>query len=203
MHLWTCPPEWSGETVFIVAGGPSVARQDTDRLKGRKVIVINSSYQRVPFADILFFGDSRWYYDHKPMLAKFAGRKVAVSVSVTEKPYLLMRKIAPPPGLSDNRSTVVMRRTSLHGAINLAVHLGSKRIVVLGADMQAAKDGRTHHHKPHGYTVKPGCWDEQIDELRLINKPAGRLGVQIINASPSSRIGFWPQHSFEECLSWP
>jgi hypothetical protein len=63
--LWNVTPEWAGETVFIVAGGPSVAAQNLDVLAGRKVIAVNSSYERVPGADVLFFGDCRWWDEHR------------------------------------------------------------------------------------------------------------------------------------------
>jgi hypothetical protein len=57
--LWLIPPAWSGETGFIVGGGVSVETQPVERLCGRRVIALNSSYLRVPFAVFLLFGDSR------------------------------------------------------------------------------------------------------------------------------------------------
>ena len=45
------------QTVFIVAGGASVLEHDLEALRGRRVIVINSSVHAVPFADYLYFGD--------------------------------------------------------------------------------------------------------------------------------------------------
>ena len=57
--FWSVPREWPGETAFIVGGGPSVLGQDLDALRGRRVIVINSSVYAVPGADFLFFDDHR------------------------------------------------------------------------------------------------------------------------------------------------
>ena len=198
-----CLPEWEGLTSYIVAGGPSVAAQDLTVLRGRKIIAINSSYEKVPFAEYLFFGDSRWWFNHHPSLQDFKGKLVTVSSSALHPTVLNMRKINPPPGLTDIRTAVSMRRTSLQGAINLAVHLGSTRIVVIGADMQAAPEGRTHHHRPHPWPQRAGCWDEQMADLRLVNKPAKRLGIEIVNASPSSLIDWWPHKPLKECLQWP
>ena len=203
MKLWICLPEWEGLTCYIVAGGPSVAAQDLTVLRGRKIIAINSSYEKVPFAEYLFFGDSRWWFNHHPSLKDFNGKLVTVSAAALHPSVLNMRKINPPPGLTDIRTAIAMRRTSLQGAINLAVHLGSTRIVVIGADMQAASDGRTHHHRPHPWPQRAGCWDEQMADLRLVNKPAKRLGIEIVNASPSSRIDWWQHKPLKECLQWP
>ena len=198
-----CLPEWEGLTCYIVAGGPSVAAQDLTVLRGRKIIAINSSYEKVPFAEFLFFGDSRWWFNHHPSLKSVTGKLVTVSNAALHPSVLNMRKINPPPGLTDIRTGLAMRRTSLQGAINLAVHLGVKRIVILGADMQAAPDGRTHHHKSHPWPQRAGCWDEQMADLRLVNKPAKRLGIEIVNASPSSLIDWWPKKPLGECLDCP
>ncbi len=92
-----------------------------------------------------------------------------------------------------------MGRTSLHAAMNFAVHLGASRLVLLGADMQP--DGeRTHHHAPHPWPQKPGCWDTQMTALRQTVEPLAQMGIEVINTSPVSRIDWWPKASLDECL---
>jgi hypothetical protein len=205
MNWWRVAPEWAGETAFIVAGGTSVLGQDLSRLRGRRVIVVNSSYEAVPFADFLFFGDASWWETHyrREALAVFAGRVVTVSVRAVGERLLRLRRRVPPPGLSLDPSCVVSERTSLQGAINLAVHLGAKRIVLLGADMCRARDGRSHHHSPHPRPNKPGnrTWDIQMTQLRLIAAPLRTLGIEVINTSPISRIDWWPRAELAGCLS--
>lgn len=216
---WTVPPEWQGQTAFIVAGGVSVENQNTELLRGRRVIAVNSSYERVPFADILFFGDSRWLYEHytRPELVAFGGRIVTPnrSVQTPDNRILKVRRVVPTgpdsPGLVLARDSVVSQRTSLQGAINLAAHLigatsnpGAMRyrIVILGADMARAPDGRTHHHTPHKWQNKPGnrTWDIQMTQLVLAVPVLKSLGVEVINASPVSRISWWPKRNFDESL---
>lgn len=204
MKLWTCLPEWQGHTVFVVAGGPSVASQNTDALKGRKVIAVNLSWERVPFADFLLFGDSKWYYHNRPLIDKgFKGRIIAATPSQCGPHVHYMQKVKPPPGLTDVRTALAMQKTSTQGAINLAAHLGCKRIVLLGLDNQPGPDGKTHHHRPHPWPTSMDQWDQQLAELRLIRKPAKRLGLEIVNTSPVSRISWWPKLTLEECLQWP
>ncbi len=75
--FWTVTPEWQGETAFLICGGPSVLDQNIDLLRGRKVMVVNSSCYRIPWADILFFGDERWGREYSEAVDAFRGRVVS------------------------------------------------------------------------------------------------------------------------------
>lgn len=197
--MWTVPEIWTGQTAFIVAGGPSVADQPTERLRGRAVVVVNSSYERVPFAPFLFFGDNRWWVLHKPRLAMWSGTIVTCAGGASGRVERLYRYDAA-QGLSTNPNGVVMGRTSLQGAMNLATLLGARRLVLLGADMGAAPTGATHHHEPHPWPQRPGCWDEQ---MKLLEPMVPRLvdqGVEVLNASPVSRLPWWRKIDLESEL---
>lgn len=216
MLYWTITPEWKGETAFIIAGGPSVLQQDLTRLAGRRVVVVNSSYESYPAADILFFGDRRWYFDHykRPEFVAFKGQKVTCCAADTPRPIpgvLRLKRSTPVrdsktgiygPGFAHDPSTVVSNRTNLQGAMNMAAHLGVARMVLLGADMCRGEGGRSHHHAPHKWTNKPGngTWDIQIPQLRLIAEPLQQLGIEVINTSPISRIDWWPKLNLEDAV---
>jgi len=186
---WSVPREWERQTVFIVGGGPSVLGQDLDALRGRRVIAINSSVYAVPWADILFFGDWRWHNepDNKAAVASFAGRVVTTSRIVTDRKVLVCRK-TDPPGLARERNSLMQKRTSLTAATNLAAHLVGPggTIIWLGADGRLAADGRTHHHKPHRWAHKPGCYDVQKADLVTIVPSLRMLGIAGYNASPGT-----------------
>lgn len=193
---WSVPRTWVDQVCFIIAGGPSVTGEDVEQLRGRHVIAINSSYTAAPFADYLFFGDARWWLEYGDKLGTFAGNIVTAADEVDDERLLHLRKVKPPPALSIDTSSVAMNRTSLQGAINFAVHLGSKRVVLLGADMRPAKEGRrTHHHDPYPekWRIGPGCWDVQMAQLKMMMVPLRNLGVDVINTSMNSRINWWPK----------
>lgn len=200
---WTVTPEWKGETVFIIGGGTSVCRQNVSRLEGRKVIAVNSSYEVAPFAQFLFFGDNRWWEEHRqrPALVAFKGRLVTVSGAATGDRLLKLKRVRPDkgPGLSTKPDTLSSQKTSLQGAMNLAFLLGASRMVLLGADMRRADDGRSHHHSPHKWRNKPGngTWDIQLQDLALIVEPLRKHGVEVFNTSPISRLPFWPKAPLE------
>lgn len=200
MTGWTASPIWGGETCFILCGGPSLAGFGFERLKGRKIIAVNSSVFSAPFADVLFFGDLRWWSWHHKRLPEFKGL-VVTTAPVNTVSIRRMEKIRPPPAITDDRKALTTGHTSLTGAINLAVHFGCRKLVLLGADMTAAPDGRTHHHDPHPVPSRVGCWDLQMDELRQTVAPLRQRSVEVINTSIGSRIDWWPKLGIDEVLN--
>jgi hypothetical protein len=69
---WRVQPEWRGQTVVIVGGGPSLTKEQVDAaghvVVGRaapKVIAINNAIELAPWADVLYFCDARWYEWHR------------------------------------------------------------------------------------------------------------------------------------------
>lgn len=186
--FWTVAREWPGETVFIVGGGPSVLSQDLEALRGRRVIVINSSIFALPWADICYFGDFRWWHEppNRAAIASFGGRVVTTSQLVADAKVLVCRKTKP-PGLSPLHDSLMQRWTSLTAATNLAAHLigpgGS--IVWLGADGRHS-GGRTHHHKPHRWPPKSGAYDQQKADLVTIIPSLKALKIAAYNASPGT-----------------
>lgn len=209
-HNWRIPEEWKGETVFVVGGGPSVAHQRPDRLEGRKVIVINSSYETCPFADILFFGDNRWHNEHRvrPRFKDFvaAGHRVVTVSHPADGPYLLkLQRITPTSdknGLTTTRIGLSSQKTSFQGAINLAAMLGAKRIVLLGLDGKRNESGMTHHHTPHRWPTRDGnvTWDRQKEQLQFIVAPLAARGIETFNTNPDSNFTFFPFEPLEKFL---
>jgi hypothetical protein len=199
---WAVPVEWKGETAFIIGGGPSVLAQNVSRLEGRNVVAVNSSFKIAPFAQYVFAGDSRWLSHNSAALKKFKGKVVTCGNAVKWPGLLSLSKKTPLGiGISDDPRSVVFRRTSLHGAINLAVLLGATRLVLLGADGRASADGCSHHHDPHPWPQKPDCWNKQRIDLATAVAPLKAKGVEVVNASPGSAwADLWPVVSLEDYL---
>lgn len=205
MEFWKVPREWEGETVFIIAGGPSVTQEQVDKLKGRRVIAINSSCYIAPWADILFFSDSRWFNSNKDAIKKFAGRVVSVSNALIPS-ILHLRKVPvstkDPVVFQTDPQAVTVKRTSLTGGINLGWHLnGGAPEVLLGADGKRGVDGRPSHHKPHEWAPKPGSWDDQRKDLEIIAAALKPLGAKIFNTNPDSAFRMFPFEKLEAFLT--
>jgi len=196
MTFWSVPREWERETAFIIAGGPSVLGHDLGQLRGRRVIVINSSIHAAPWADFCYFGDWRWWNEpeNQAAIASLGGRVVTVSNMVQNEKVLVCRK-GKPPGLSQAPDTLTQKWTSLTAATNLAAHLVGRggTIVWLGADGKAAPDGRVWHHKPHRWGPKPERYDRHRADVATMVEPLRTMGISLLNASPGSAYAdLWP-----------
>lgn len=206
---WSVPADWMNHTAFIVAGGLSVEKHDLRLLQGRKVIAVNSSYEKLPDAEYLFTMDGRWMRFHQQRLLRFKGKIVTNSATIFWPGLLVLNRIAP-PGLTHNPTALSGLRTSLHGAINLAAHLigatrnlpGLRRIVLLGADGGGVQyGGRTHHHSAHPWKLKKNCWEEQLADLQTTLQPLRDMQIEVLNCSPGTAWPLFPiRDRLEDCL---
>jgi hypothetical protein len=190
---WRAEPIWKGETCYIVGGGPSLLTQPIDVLAGNKVIAINSSYAVVPEAQFVVFADMRWWCEHikKRDWRNYRGKIISCSASASG-PNLFSMQRKTTPGLADDPGTLMVKNTTLTAAINLAVHLGVSKIVLLGIDQCKAPDGRTHHHAPHPWKQTPDCYARQSSDLPRVAKDLQERGIECVNASPGSALKLWP-----------
>jgi hypothetical protein len=209
---------WEGETAFIIGGGPSVLTQPIDRLRGRKVIVINSSFERAPWASILFFHDDRWWRKYMDkVLAVFAGT-ICTTCSARHARIAHLKNIRPsrtkggqvqnpptPLQLSTDPSAVPMRRTSVVPALNIAVLKGVKAIVTLGLDGKMGPDGQRNHYavqySAHGWRHAPSTWERHQADIEPLVPQIAAAGITVTNASPGSAWPFWPITSLDEFLN--
>lgn len=201
---WSVPRHWVGETAFIVGGGASVLGQDLELLRGRRVIAINSSYERLPFADYVIGHDQQWWREHADKITAlgFRGQMVAPTqhrLNCTKRHFIRKRY---PPGLSLDPAYIAMKMTTFSGAINLAALHGVARIVLLGADGKLGVNGQSHHHRPHRWwKFNSDRWPKHHAELKTLVGPLRKLGIDVVNASPGTAWGdLWPVMTLEQAI---
>jgi hypothetical protein len=193
-------PIWKGETVFIVGGGPSLKGFDFEQLRDKNTIIINKAVQTCPWADVLYWTDSRVYDWYRDDINNFKGHKYTV------KPYnvpsdVKALKNTGVSGLEEEPNGVRHGNNSGYAAINLAYHLGVSRIVLLGYDM-GNLGAQSHYHE--GYPVK--MTQDRTYETKMLHlfdkiaTPLKEKGIQIINANPKSRINCFPKLVLEKAL---
>lgn len=184
--LWTVPRIWAGETVHILGAGPSLRNIDLSRLVGRRVLVIN--YVEVfPSADFLVATDAN------PLLPNLPGRSITICEAATDQ-WLRLWDTGPDGIETDCASCARGRRTSLQLALNIAVHLGCVRAILLGADMATAADGATHWDGRTDPRYADGTMvrDVYLPALLSTVGPLEAVGLEVFNATPGSRLPFWP-----------
>ena len=192
----------------------------------RHVIGINNAYQLGNWIDILFFGDRTWFDTHKAALRNYKGLLVSCGPdfgdpkNADEARVKYVKKsedIGKRPGAKKEFGLTLAKRkvgwnyNSGAAAINLAVHFGAVKIVLVGFDMQpgriAGKDGDVTHwhgahyekHKVDADKIRPP-FHRHSSCFPAIKKDAEAIGVTIYNMSPDSAIDCFPKITLEEAL---
>jgi hypothetical protein len=194
-----CSPDirtsWSVDTLtrFIIASGPSLTVEDVNAIRNQPTIAINDNYLLAPWADVLYACDVCWWDWHAEGLKSFKGRKITQDKEAAEKYGLEYIRSVDADGLSRDPSCIHKGSNSGIQAINLAYHLGARRIVLLGFDMQAT-GGKTHWHGKHpGESADYGPWHKWLWRYQLVADDAKRMGLEIVNASRETALTCFPR----------
>lgn len=198
--------DWSGETVFLIGGGPSAGTLDLERLRGRgRVIAINDSAKRLPWADAVFTIDDSWVSRRADFLRTFPGKKIfATQPGYRLPPGIeaeMLERIDRGGALSNDPMRVVMGFNSGFGAINMAAARKVKRIVLIGYDMDQSNP-QTHWHGGYEWKCRFGVndypdWARGISDLA----PALRsMKVDVVNLNPNSAIRAFRFGTLDEVL---
>lgn len=191
-------PEDVIQSVISREKRPSAYSEYLAPIHGKHVIGVNNAYQIGNWIDAVFFGDCSWYLVHRLALAKFPGLKITCCNRFSSKRKeasegikYLAKDSGHRYGVSSDRSKVSWNANSGAAAINLAVHFGVKRIILLGFDMNLDADKKSHWHGSHkkvGEKKKPPPFARHLKGFPVIAKDAKTMGVEIINANPKSAI---------------
>ena len=229
---WQVPRMWEGGDVWIIGGGPSITKQFDipnevvravisgssplsvyspymECIHKKHVIGVNVAYMLGNWVDIVFFGDTGFFLKHKIGLAAFPNLRVSCSPHSEKAGWV---KYVPkdkqhPKGITPNPKMVSWNLNSGAAAINLAVHTGVKRIILLGFDMSLSPERTQHWHNVYGkgQQLKPDQmrklpFDRHLRGFPHIAKEAQMRGVEIINANPESMITCFKKTTVKELI---
>jgi hypothetical protein len=181
---------WYGETVFVLASGPSLTLEDVElvRKTGGFTIVTNTTFQIAPFADVLFFHDLRWWNKYRGELDSFKGEMVTIS-SVSDPRVTRLSK----PVLNAYGNSGC-------GAISLAVLAGAAKVILLGVDAQYDKNKR-HWHGDHpkelGNARSVNKWPAQFAKVAQHAKDNSCV---VLNASRKTKLQCFERVQLEDVL---
>tara|TARA_R110000823_G_scaffold4223_9_gene15973 strand:- start:897 stop:1682 length:786 start_codon:yes stop_codon:yes gene_type:complete len=194
---------WVGETAYLIGGGPSLKNFNWSRLNNKKTIAINKAFMFYPQATALYWTDARFYTWYSKDIDNFKGLKYTISArrNLPQNVHLLKRGVK--YGVETTKNSLAHGNNSGYAAINLALHLGVKRIVLLGYDM--GNSGTTSHFHD-GYPVNQ-TGDHVYDKhflpgFGILQDQIKGKGIQIFNACPTSKLNTFKKISIEESLSF-
>jgi hypothetical protein len=118
---------WAGETVAVLASGPSLTAELAESVREHRCIVVNHSCRMAPWADMLVALDGNWPQEFRD----FAGMRVTgVEDEDLDALYIgpSYERITLAPG------HVIETRNSGLTAIRIAAAAGAAKILLLGFD---------------------------------------------------------------------
>lgn len=197
------PKLWPGATVLCMGTGPSLTQQDVDFVRGKaRVIAINDAFKLCPWADVLYGCDGSWWEWNKGA-RDFTGMKFGMTVRPGHFRDVVRMRNAGSKGLCLERDGLCTGRNSGYQAINLAVHFGAARILLLGYDMSRDRNGRSHFFGEHPRRAKPSPYPAFREVFPTLVKPLARLGIEVINCTRRTELKTFRLMPLEEALSTP
>lgn len=198
--MTSVPKRWPGETFVLLGCGPSLTREDVEFCQGKaRVIAINDSYKLAAFADVVYACDRQWWRWHQGV-PSFTGLKYGLTVKRGEFPGVEVLQNTGDEGLELAPTGLRTGKNSGYQAINLAVHLGAVRILLLGYDMRVPKGQPTHWFGEHPLFRRPP-FVVFLEKFPTIVKPLQQAGVTVINCTPQSALTCFPMASLRDTLA--
>lgn len=202
IQTWpTVPTLCPGGTVAIFAGGPSLTREDIDYCHGKvdAAICVNNSYQLAGWATALWGADARWWAYHRGA-PSFTGLKYSLARGAGKWPGVQVLRNAGRLGLEAEPTGIKNGWNGTYQSINLAVHFGAARVLLLGVDMKRGPDGKEHWHGNHPWHA-PSSYGLFMLAFKSLVDPLQDRGVSVVNCSPGSALTCFPQRPLREVLS--
>lgn len=197
-------------TFAIIGGGPSLTPDDVADVfvchaRGQMYVIgINDAYRCAPWVDALYAADAKWIDAHDGV-ASFQGQKYSIeggSQPATTRPDWCVLRNTGFVGLETHPSGLRAGFNSGYQAINLAVHLGATRILLLGYDMGPAPDGRTHWFGDHPEAIRTvSPYDQMRAAFDTLVEPLKALGIEVINCSRRTALTAFPCLPLDRALA--
>jgi len=184
---WTMRREFEGQTVAVLASGPSMSQAVADQVKadGIPAIVVNSTYRLAPWAQILYAADAKWWKCN-PGAMEFAGLKV----SCEPVNGVLTLRNAGMVGYSEERDCVHTFGNSGAQAIQIAAKSGAARILLFGFDMRGG-----HWHGAHAKPLRnasPGTFEKWIKSMEALAAELAKRSIAVVNCTEGSALRCFP-----------
>lgn len=199
---------WRDEPCFIIAGGPSLAGFDFERLRGKgRIIAINRAFEYAPWADILFFMDNKFYRlchdgERYARWLEFKGQRVFLDLMGRKYEDCYHVRSLGRVGLSKSIGQGLYHgNNSGVGALNLALVLKANPIYLLGYDMRFSQDGKSHFHSGYGPGAKEQTVKSFVRDFERMAKFMGDERRHIVNLNPHSGLRIFRFGNIDEVLN--
>ncbi len=188
--------KFSGQDVFIVGGGNSLKNFNFGLLSDKKVIAINAAYRNVGADAMLFWCDGGWVAENERGLKDHPSKLRFMPI--------INADVAIKKNLTGPSASYYLKRTGDHGydpnidnvkgnnsgcmAINFALNLKPRRIILLGFDLGYVA-GKSHYHDHHTTITQRNVYDDLfMPSFNALAEQSKYLGIEIVNCSLESKL---------------
>ena len=196
------PRLFPGETFVCLGGGPSLTQADVLATWGQAhAIAVNDAYRLAPWAVALMASDAKWWRYHEPRLEGFSGYRYCLEDTGGLPDSVTLLRNTGKDGLETDPTGLRTGGNSGAAAINLAVHFGAARILLLGYDMGADRR-RAHWFGDHPPELKRARSPFHSFMARMATQvaPLRALGVEVLNCSRRTALECFPRVRLEDAL---
>ena len=159
-------------------------------------------------AGLYLFPDADWFYhcdakfwQHYVGLGRFSQKQLDRSYSILEPELVTQLHVVPGTEFQTEWPRVWQGTNSGFQAINLAYHLGLKRVGLVGYNAQRV-DGQTHFFTGRDpKLIMNSPYAVFADTFTLGAPSAKEAGMEIINCTTRSAVSCFPKQSLDEFLS--
>jgi hypothetical protein len=184
-------------TVVLVASGQSAGESSLEVARDWPTVVVNDAWRLAPWASALYACDLAWWeLRHAEVESGFTGERWTQCEQAARKFGLNRIAGKHRPGLSTDPELIHFNYNGGAQAMNLALHAGARRFVLVGYDM-GGDHFFGHHPKPlRNDTPYWSC----IRAFGVIAADCERLGIDVVNTSPVSRLHCFRRAPLAEAL---
>jgi hypothetical protein len=202
---------WPESTIVCVASGPTLTAEDLACVRAHDdvpVIAVNDAVRLAPWADVLYSSDRGWWQAYRGIpffgIVKVGiGWKVGDASPIPQAPAVHVLTHTGAEGLEREPTGLRAGGHSGYAAINLAVHYGARRIILLGYTC-GPYGGRSHFFGKHPAGL-PESSEANYAAFRraytTLLAPLKAAGISIVNATPHSWITVFPCASIGEAMA--
>jgi hypothetical protein len=216
-----CP----GGTVVCIAPGPSLTVDDVEYVRGKAtVLAVSKAIEIVPWADAVLSVDQLWWSRNYQKMRAFSGLKLRTHATNQK---VKRGHVGPKYCQGCQRRMVAgqtcwcagvitlyndgvrgvcfepdaIRTTDNSGgaAINVAVHLGAARILLLGYDMGMDERGRRYFSDTGAVTIT-SPFSGFRKHIATMVAPLKAAGITVLNCSRQSKLECFPRVPLREAL---
>lgn len=217
---WAVPRLWKNQDVWILGGGPSltsnfnipenivskVRAQELplssyspfmSAVHEKNIIGVNVSFMLGNWVDMCFFGDTSFLLKYEEALLRSTSLKVSCAEKAKDLGWVKFLPVdyRTRGRLTFDNSKISWNFNSGSASINLAAHLGAKRIILVGFDMNMPAN-QVHWHNEYKKTelteeekiLRNKNFNSFLEPFPKIKKDLDSCGIEIYNTSLNSAI---------------